>query len=545
MGGFPVIAACRCLLWHPAGWGAFDGPWTGWGVIAGNDRGQDDAALVRRFREAVAKRDRGAVFDRVVRKHRDAVLGWCTERLWPDADAAVAAARDVLIVAYLAMGDPAKLARPDRLRDWLLGIAAYGGLASGPPAGVDAVHWGALEAGIGADELDAPDKPDMRGSAARRASLRRWLDQIVATLPEARQQMYDLFVRRAVDSRNAAAELGADVAEALRLRRENREAVLRAFEVSALAAAEAALDPLDGQTPWCGQLREMLADAERDGGVPGGVRRDGVRRDGLVLPPGLRLGVTRHVAECGTCRDLRDDCIAQWAPELLPILAGAELNEQVIEDLRTIPEPARSRADAPPHGRFRGASGSDGTAPVGTGRAVNTRRAALAGAGMLAVLLLLGFVQPGFLLSTASSAPRGSSSSKHPDSGSLSGGGDPRLIGSAEASRPAPSTASGSPGGLPPIAGVTATPTSSLATPTPSVRSTGQPSASPTSSSAHPTASPSPSAKPSPSPSPSATQPSPVVSTTPPSSPPPTSPTPTTTSPTPTPTPTGTPTPTT
>ena len=121
-----------------------------WAFIATSDRGQPDAALVRRFRQAVAKRVRAAVFDRVVREHRDAVLGCCAERLWPDADAAVTAAHDAFIVAYLAMDDPAKLARPDRLRDWLLGIAAEGALASGLAARIDAVHWEALQADIAA-----------------------------------------------------------------------------------------------------------------------------------------------------------------------------------------------------------------------------------------------------------------------------------------------------------------------------------------------------------------------------------------------------------
>ena len=504
-----------------------------WGFITGNDRGQADAALVRRFRQAVTKRDRAAVFDGVVREHRDAVLARSTERLWPDADAAVTAARDLFVVAYLAMADPAKLAHPDCLRDWLLGIADHAELAAGLSAGINAVNWRALQASI---EAGVPDKPDMRGSAARRASLRHWLEQIVATLPEPRQQMYDLFVRRALDSRNAARELGTDAAEARRLRRDNREAILRAFEVTALAAAEAAPDPLGGETPGCGYVLQLMADAQRDGGMS-----ESVRRESVVLPADLRLSVTRHVTECYACRDRRDACMVRWAPELLPILASAELNEQVIEDLRTLPAPGRSHVGAPAGLRLGGSRGTHrGAAPVAT-RRINARRAAVAGGGSLAALLVLGFVQPGFLLSPAASAPRGItfSSAKAPSSGSLSSSGNPQMIGSAEASgRATPSAIRSSSGGLPPIAGVTATPTPSFATPTLPVPTTVQPSSSPTSSSAQPTptsASPSPSSSSRPSPSPSATEPSPVVSNTPTPTPSPTHTTSPSTTPTPTP----------
>jgi len=463
--------------------------------IATNDGEQADAALVGRFRQAVAKRVRAAVFDQVVREHRDALLGRCAERLWPDADASIAAAYDAFMVAYLAMDDPAKLPRPERLRDWLLGIAAEGEPASGPPA------------------------------PARRAWSRGWLEQIVATLPEPRQQMYDLFVRRALDSRNAATELGTDIAGARRLRRENREAILRAFEVTAFAAAEADVDPLGGEPLGCGQLRQILSDARR-----GGDAHEGVRRDNFVLPPELRLTVTRHVGQCGTCRERRDDCMARWAQEILPIVAGAELNEQVIEDLRTIPESTRSHRAASSGGLSRGGRGVHaGAARAGVGRAVFTRRAAAAGgAGLLVMLLLLGFVQPGFFLSSAASAPRGtSSSSKLPGSGGRGSGGDPQMIGTFDEvpGRPVPSTTDGSSAGLPADGGGSTVPTSSSATAP--VHSTGQPSSSPTSPSAHPTSpSPSSSSPSTPTPSASAAGPTPVPTTPTPSTP--ASPTPST-----------------
>ncbi len=486
------------------------------------------------------------MFDGMVREHRDAVLGRCAERLWPDADAAVGAARDVLIVAYLAMADPAKLARPARLGDWLLAIADHGELASGLSGGIDAIDWGTLQASIAAD---AADMPDMHGWAARRASLRRWLEQLVATLPEPRQQLYDLFVRAALASRNAATELGIDVAEARRLRRENRDAILRAFEVTVLVAAEAALDPLGDETPGCGQLRRILADAQRAGGM-----HEDIRPVSGILPADLRSAVTRHVSQCDTCRGWCDDCMAQWAPELLPILAGAELNEQVIQDLRTIPESARCRTGTLADGNHAGRGAHRGPA-AGTGKAVTVRRAAVAGAVLLVVLALLGFVQPGFLVSTAASVPRGSSSSwpKDPGSGGQANSDDPQLIGtSAEGPvLPLPSAAKSSPAGLPPIPGVTAAaPASSFPAPAQPGRGTVLPSASPASpassaSSASPSAQPtsaptlspssSPSTRsPSPSASASATQTVPVPSTTPTADPTPTTP-PTTPAPTPTP----------
>ncbi len=560
----PVLAVASCSPTHPA--------LNGVGSITRNDRGQTDAALVRRFRQAVARRDRAAVFDGVVRRHRDAVLGLCAERLWPDADAAVAAARDVFVVAYLAMADPAKLARPDRLRDWLLGIAADGGLASGLPAGVDAIDWRALPARIAAD---VPDEPGMRGFAARQAWLRHWLERILATLPQPRQQMYDLFARRALDSRNAATELGTGVAEARRLRRENREAILRAFEVTALAAGVTDPDPLGGETPGCGHLRQILADAGVPGipgvpnvpgvpsvpGVPGVPGIPGVQQGSVVLPADLRLAVTRHAGQCETCRDRRDDLTAQWAQELLPILAGAELNEQVIEDLPTIPEPARPFAWAPADGRHRDSRvARPDTAPLATaplsgggpsggpsgGRAFLARRAAVAGAGLLVVLLVLGFAQPGFLRSTAASVPGASSSSSDNPGSSGSLGGSPQVTGTATAAS-RPGAARRSPAGLPRIAGVTSAAPSSLlappALPTVPAPGTHVPSSSTSSTSSRsaqpttaPTRPPSPSAAtPSPSPPVSATPPTtPAPSTVPPSSPAPST-SATSASPTPTP----------
>src|SRR5690348_7932606 len=114
--------------------------------MTANDGGDADAALVRRFRQAQTRQESAVAFADVVRRHRDAVLACCAERLWPDGDAAVAAAGDVFIAASLAMADSAKLARPDLLRGWLLGIAAHGGLTSGQPTRIDDIDWEALQA---------------------------------------------------------------------------------------------------------------------------------------------------------------------------------------------------------------------------------------------------------------------------------------------------------------------------------------------------------------------------------------------------------------
>src|SRR5690349_805831 len=349
--------------------------------MTASDGRHADAALVRRFRHAQTRRERTAVFADVVRQHGDAVLGHCAERLWPDADAAVAAACDVLIAARLVMGDPAKLARPDQLRGWLLDIAVSHVLPSGLPARIDDINWEAVNARA------AAGVPAMRDSPAGRAPLRHWLEQIVATLPEPRQRLFDLFVARGLNSRNAALELGTSVAEVRRLRRENRQAVLRAFEVTALAAAEAALDPPRRGAPGCGELRQILAEAQRDSD-----RQEGGRRPAAVLPVALRVTVARHLSQCGTCQGRRDDCTGRWGPELLPMLAGTELNEQVMEGLRALPELARPRDALRSHRRF---------ASVGAaGTAVARKPAAAAGTGLLAALLLLAFVWPGFLHST-------------------------------------------------------------------------------------------------------------------------------------------------
>jgi len=282
--------------------------------ITTNDGAQADAELVLRFRQALTERERTAVFADVVRQHGGAVLGSCAQWLWPDADAAVAAARGVLIAARLAMADSAKLTHPDRLRDWLLGIAGCGGLTSGPSATIDDINWAAVQA------HDARDTPEMPDSLAIGPSLRPWLQQIVATLPEARQRLYDLFVARSLDSRSAARQLGTDLAGVRRLRSENRQAILRAFEITALVAAETDPDPFGSRAPGCQELQQILADTQRDGDA-----HPGARRHPVVLPAALRLTVTRHVSQCATCQDQRDDRTARWAPELLPILACAEL----------------------------------------------------------------------------------------------------------------------------------------------------------------------------------------------------------------------------
>ena len=505
-----------------------------------SDARHADAALVLRFRHAQTERERTAVFADVVRQHGDAVLGCCAARLWPDADAAIAAACDVLIAARLVMADSAKLARPDRLRGWLLGIAANDGLTSGLPARIADINWEAVHAHV------AADVPDMRDSPAMRASLRHWLEQIVATLPEPRQRLFDLFVASGLDSRKAALELGTNVAEVRRLRRENRQAILRAFEVTSLAAAEAALGAPGSDAPGCGELRQILADTQHDGDP-----QKGGRGHIAVLPTALRLTVARHLSQCGTCQGRRDDYTTLRAPALLPILAGAELNEQVMEDLYLAPELARPRHTPSFHRR---------AASVGTARTVVVRQpaaSAAAGAGLLVALLLLAFVWPGFLHSPAAFMPRDSTSpsSQNPRSGGPSGTGAPQVTGTIDGVpghnygrqvRPGAESLLSS---LPPdsTGGLAAPPSSSSASPTPPVRYAVRPST--PASSAQPTSGPSPTSSP-PAPSPSAPRPTEVPSTPPttsppPSTPPPTSPPPSTppTTPPPTSTPSTTPTP--
>ena len=324
--------------------------------------------------------------------------------------------------------------------------ATDGGHADGLPARIDDVNWEAGRAHV------ADDVPEMPGLPARRASLQNWLEQIVATLPEPRQRLYDLFVARGLDSRNAARELGTNVAEILRLRRENRQAILRAFEVTALAAAEAGPPSPGSEAPGCAELRQILADAQHDGDP-----HEGGRRDIVVLPAALRLTVTRHLSQCRTCQDRRDTFMAWWAPELLPILADTEPNEQVMEDLHPMPVFARPRSTPGAPGRV---------ASVGTAGTVVVRQTAVAGACLLVALLFLGLVWPGFLHSTAAFVPRASTapSSRDPSSGGLSGVGSLRP--------------SSSP---PPEATRNLTASSSSASPTPPVQYTVQPSTNPTS----------------------------------------------------------------
>jgi hypothetical protein len=466
--------------------------------MTASDGRHADAALVRRFRHAQTRRERTAVFADVAARHGDAVLGRCAERLWPDADAAVAAACDVLVAARLVMADPAKLARPDQLRGWLLDITVSHVLPSGLPARIDDINWEAVNARA------AAGVPEMRDSPARRARLRHWLEQIVATLPESRQRLFDLFVARGLDSRGAARELGTSVAEVQRLRRENRQAVLRAFEVTALAAAEAALGAPGSGAPGCGELRQILADAQRDAD-----RQEG-RRYTAVLPVALRVTVTRHLSQCGTCQSRRDDCTGRWAAELLPMLAGSELNEQVMQALRVLPELTRPRDALETRRRAAGA--------------VARKPAAASGAGLLAALLLLAFVWPGFLHSTVDFVPRDSAPSSHgPSGGGLSSTGAQPVTGTAGGvsgqthGRQAPSGGAGLVNSLPPqTTGNLAAP-SPPASPTPSAQHPVQPSAS--APATQPASAPSPANPPSAlSPSPSAPQPTEIPST------PPTSP---------------------
>ncbi len=474
--------------------------------MTANDGGDADAALVLRFRQAQTRQESAAVFANVVRRHRDEVLACCAERLWPDADAAVAAAGDVFIAAGLAMADSAKLAHPDLLRAWLVGIMAHG---------IHDIDWEALQADV------AANFSELRESSATRASVRHWLDQIVATLPEPRQRLYDLFVTRSLNSRNAALELGSDVSEVQRLRRENQQAIMRAFEVTALTAAETASDQ-GNEAPGCWELRQILANAPRDGDP----REDGQRHI-AVLPAALRLAVTRHLSQCVTCQEHSDDCMAWWAPALLPVLAGAELSEQVMEDLRLIPEFGRPRVAPGAHRRG---------APVGAFRKVFIRTAATTGGGLLVALLLLAFVWPGFLDGTEAAVHRGSTAPSAPDpSGShlstplVTGeiGGVP----SRNSGRQVNGRAAG-PVGSPSQA---ATVPSSSATQTFPVRSTVSPSNASTSPSAQATSAPAPTSSPSAkSPSPTAHRPTPTAS---PSTSAPATPVPTTSAPaTPTPT---------
>ena len=366
----------------------------------------------------------------------------------------------------------------------------------------------------------------------RTAWLRRWLEQIAATLPEARQRLFDLFVTRGLDDRSAARELGTNVAEVRRLRHENRQAILRAFEVTALAAGEAGLDQ-PGSAPGCGELRQILADAQRNGDPP-----EGARPDIIVLPAALRLTVTRHLSECGTCQGRRDGHLARWAPEMLPILAGTELSERVTEGLHTVPQLARSRDTPGAHRRV---------APVGTSATAGARRlAAAAGAGLFLALLLLAFVWPGFLHGTPALVPRDSAA---PAAQDPSSSGAPKATGTIggvperSSGRQARTGSAGLLSSLPPAAAGTWAGPSMFASPAPTVPSGVE---SPTST---PTTRRSPWTSPTsstPSPSPSATQRTGVPSTPSPTKSPSSTPSPTkspspttspTTSPSPTPSP--------
>jgi DNA-directed RNA polymerase specialized sigma24 family protein len=474
--------------------------------ITANDRGHADAALVRRFRQAQTKRERTGVFADVVRQHREALLCFCAERLWPDADAAVAAAADALIAARLTMADPVRLPRPDRLRGWLLGITAQDCRTPGQPARVEDIDWEAVRARAAADVPEMPDSP------ASMASLRRWLEQIVGTLPEPRQRMYDLFVTRGLDSLNAALELGTTVAEVRRLRRENRQAILRAFEVMALAAAEAVLSSMGSATaPGCPELGQILADAQQ-----ASVPCESGRRFMPVLPASSRLSMARHLSECATCQYRRDDCMARWASELLPILAAAELFEQVMADSQALPE--RGLPRVAPGGRNRVSSAR-------TARTVVVRRTVAAGAGVLGALSLLAFVWPGLLRGTPSDA----ASSPQAFSSGPVGVYAPQVAGTgqvATSSHPARSKKAGVLSSAPAATGSSPAP-SFPSVPT-SVYFTVPPSATPTSSpvqatsgasTASKSAAPSPSAsspkstKTSPAPSPTKTTPKPSAST--------------------------------
>jgi hypothetical protein len=301
------------------------------------------------------------------------------------------------------------------------------------------------------------------------------------------------------------------------------------------------MDPPGSDAPGCGELRRILADARHNGDP-----RQGGRPRIMVLPAALRLTVTRHLSQCGTCQGRRDDCMARWAPELLPILAHTELNEQVMEDLQPAPEVARSRAA---HGTHRRGTHRRG-APVGTTATVVVRPpAAAAGAGLLAALLLLAFVWPGFLHGTTALVPRGSTapSSPDPSSNGRSSSGAPQVTGTIDGlpghnnKRQVRTGSAGLLSSLPPAATGSSAAPSLFASPTPPVRYGVQPSSStpavqqtsgtsPTSSPPAPSPSasapqrtgvpstPSPSTSPSSSPSPSASPtstPSPSTSSTP------------------------------
>jgi hypothetical protein len=166
----------------------------------------------------------------------------------------------------------------------------------------------------------------------------------------------------------------------------------------------------------------VMADARHTIGDP----QAGGRRHPVVLPTALRLTVTRHLSQCGTCQRRRDDFMAWWAPLLLPILADIEPDEQVTEagepvteDLHPGPELTRPHAPGPP-GR--------GPAVVTAATAVVRQPAMAAGAGLLVALLVLAFVWPGFLHGTPATAPRGGGpSSPDSSSSSPSSGGAPQV----------------------------------------------------------------------------------------------------------------------
>ena len=232
--------------------------------------------------------------------------------------------------------------------------------------------------------------------------------------------------------------------------------------------------------------------------------------------------------------------MARWAPELLPILADAELREQVMEDLRSMPaaQAARPRARCPPARRPG--------RPRHQGRHRPGRRRGGDGAGCgtaAARVRIAGLLRGTRAATDVSSADRNKSVTSGVDTPTVAGTvggvpadkhGRPARPGAAGLLSTLPPVATGSPGGSARPSVYYTTPPSTAPTSSPT-QPTSTPSSSPSSSPSRP-ASPSPSAstsKPSPSPSASTSTPTPA-------------PTSSTSTPTPTPSPsTSTPTPTT
>jgi len=314
-------------------------------------KAMSDADLVACVAQGGPLAEQQDAFTVIYQRHSSAALAYCGGKLG-DTDSALDPASETFTVAWqtLTAGSPPR--EPDKLRNWLYGIALNRCREVWRSRG----HRGEMPG----DEIE--DDSYERASRARRAEVDRILKVVAASFSPGQQEVFQLSTRQGLVGQNLAATLGKPRKYADKVTFENIALASAGFGAYVLAR--------DGRS-YCAGLASILDQYMWDG------------RD-VSFTRQLRLRIVRHLDTCQTCDDCatcnihRDRLVAPYAPALIPALLLAQLDMHV---RKTIHKADPATQDPP-----------DDDGPSARPRPRLRSRAAAAAAGGVLLLLLVAAI---------------------------------------------------------------------------------------------------------------------------------------------------------